>query len=85
MERAPTPSAPKFEHLAAQIAELANAQHDGRGVEFLRWVIDDLRAGDLERAKANLANQSDKLAQYPKIKELLKEEGLIEEIDWNNE
>jgi len=69
--------------LANRLDELQKPANDGRGIEYVRWIISDLRLGDIEAAKTNYRNQSDKFDNYPQIKQLLKENGLVEEIDWD--
>lgn len=86
MERLPTQeSHPDYSALADRIDAFNATVHEGRGAEVLRWIAEDLRKGNSEAVKADCANQSDKIRQYPEVHALLKEAGLIEEIDFDND
>ncbi len=69
-----------YQSLADQLDKIIEGQS---GKDYVKWIIDDLKKGDIDSAKANYKNQSDKFDSLPEIKNLLKEAGLVEEIDWS--
>ncbi len=52
-------------------------------IEYVNWIVQDLRAGKWDTAKANYNNQSDKYGKWKDIKAFLLKIGVAQEIDWN--
>ncbi len=65
-------------HLADQLDELQKVQHSGRGVSCVKEVIQALRQGNFEYAKAVATHDHDKIGSYPEIEVLMEEYGLCE-------
>ncbi len=57
--------------LANELEKSQSNKNEGRGVQAIRNIISDLRRGDLKSARAECFNQSDKIDNYPDIKEIL--------------
>ena len=75
---------PNYSKLAEELNNLQIEESGhGKGVDYINWIVRDLKNGDIERAKANYRNQADKYTHYPKTKAFLKEIGIVEEIDWS--
>ena len=64
-------------HIEA-LKALEAIQNDGRGVTTVRGIIIDLERGKLADAKAGIAHDWDKIANYPDIARWFKENGLAE-------
>lgn len=57
---------------------------DGDIIEYVNWIVQDLRKGDLEKAKADYNNQSDKYSDKLEIKKFLQNNGIAEKgVDWS--
>lgn len=75
---------PNYSELAEELNNIQMEESgDRKGAEHIKWIVEDLRDGNIERAKADYRNQSDKYYLYPKTKAFLKEIGIVEEIDWS--
>lgn len=53
----------RYRRLGEELVALQAGENDGRGVTFLRYMADDLKRGDVEAARAEAINQSDKFGQ----------------------
>ncbi len=73
----------EYAEFAETLQKIMLEESGGRTVEYINWIVDDLRKGDMERAKADYRNQSDKYGSWPEAKEFLKKIGVVEEIDWS--
>lgn len=69
----------QYQAYAVHLDAMQAAANDGRGIEHVRWIVDDLRRGNFHAAQVNYRNQSDKFDRYPDILQYLKEIGIVEE------
>ncbi len=69
MEEDKSSETEQLEALANELDTLQSAKNEGRGFQHLRYVIDDLRRGNIDMAKADVINQSDKYGSIPDIKQ----------------
>ena len=92
METSPTnlenrgPNKEQMSVWAEELDALQRAAPKANGeetIEYVNWIVQDLRAGKWEKAKANYNNQSDKFGNWKDIKAFLLKIGVAEEIDWN--
>ncbi len=60
--------------LADKLEQMESMAHDGIGVQHIKYIIDSLRRGNINEAKADCFNQSDKFDSIPEIKEVIKRE-----------
>jgi len=68
--------------IADELAAVERIQNNGRGVSCVRSIIACLRAsGDMDRPKAIVWNEFDKLRNYPDIVDVLRKHGLTHEVD----
>lgn len=74
-----------YAHLADELGEMQASKNNGRGVECVRWIVDDLRRGDIDAARADYRNQSDKYDNYPDIRKFLKDAGIAGEMRFGAE
>ncbi len=59
----------RLSHLADELDNLQADKNQGRGVNHLRYVVDDLKRGDIDTARADITNQADKFDSIQDIKE----------------
>ena len=69
-----------MEVLADSLDVLQAEKNDRRGISCVRTLIVYLRRGDIDGAKAVYLNESDKIRNYPDIKEMLEQELLKEKL-----
>lgn len=58
--------------------------YEGETISHVEYIISDLRKGDLEAAKRDYAQQSDKFGSLKEIEQFLVEHGIAEKIDFNS-
>lgn len=75
----------KISELANKLERMQVGKNEGRGVQHIQYIIDDLRKGDIEKAKADCFNQSDKFSGLEDVKTVLIEElfGASEKHPWS--
>lgn len=78
MERALN-TAETYATWADELDLLQQAHNEGRGITHVRWIVEDLRAGNLEAAKTNYRQQSDKYGRYEDVVAFLEKIGVAEE------
>jgi len=59
----------RLNRLGEELNTLQANKNDGRGVNHLRYVVDDLKRGDIVAARADILNQSDKFDCIPDLKQ----------------
>ena len=64
--------------LADELERLEMECSQGRGITYVHWIVEDLRRGDLEAAKTNYRQQSDKYGSLPQILKFLEDIGIAE-------
>jgi len=74
-----------YNSLALKLEQMGRAANDERGVSHIQYIVDSLRRGDIEGAKADCFNQSDKFDSIHEIKEVIKKElfGENEKNPWS--
>lgn len=69
------------------LLQKANIKRFNRGMDvipYVNYIVQDLRKGDLQTARANYDQQSDKFEELTEIKEFLLNNGIADKgIDWN--
>ena len=66
-----------------QMAYIKRTRFEGDIIPYINWIVQDLRKGDLETARANYNNQADKYSDKPEIKKFLQKHGIADKgIDW---
>ena len=60
--------------LADKLEQMESVTNNGRGVQHIKYIIDSLRRGNIDEAKTDCFNQSDKFDFIPEIKEVIKRE-----------
>jgi len=73
LEKYPIPEK-GYSALAEKIDKLQAEKNNGRGVSCVKTIVDLLRRGELESAKAVCFNEGDKISSYPDIADVLKKE-----------
>lgn len=74
MERFETAPENPYLALADELDTLQARENDGRGVSSVRAIVRELRAGNLEGAKAvAYLTDADKIRNYPVIEEIIKQ------------
>ncbi len=68
MEQGQTTELERLNHLADELNILQMDKNQGRGVGHLRYVVEDLRMGNITTARTDITNQSDKFDAIPEIK-----------------
>jgi len=75
------PESREIEHyqaLAEQLDKLQKTANNGQGIEYVRWIVSDLKQGNIGAAQVNYRNQSDKYGSFPEIVRFLEEAGIAE-------
>lgn len=74
-----------LKELADKLDKLQSEKNSGRGVRHVRYIVDDLRKGDLQSAKADCLNQGDKFGNISDIRQILESELFApdERTPWN--
>lgn len=73
MERFETAPESPYLALADELDTLQAQENDGRGVSSVRAIVHELRAGNMEGAKAAYFTDADKIRNYPAIEEIIKQ------------
>ncbi len=69
MEEKQLSEAERVNLLGEELDRLQSKKNEGRGVNHLTYVVSDLKSGDLEAARLDIRNQSDKFGNIPDIKD----------------
>ncbi len=63
-----------YSALVDKLEQMEGEANNGRGVQHIKYIINSLRRGNIDEAKVDCFNQSDKFDSIPEIKEVIKRE-----------
>lgn len=74
-----------YMELADQLDKMQAEKNKGIGVSCVREIVAYLRMGHIQSARAVAFTDGDKIENYPDIKQLLAEHGMVEEFRLRDE